>query len=175
MGWRMAACKTCIDCREPKSLSEFYRRKRATGGYRSYCNACTRIRNAKSHAANRTTRLAARRVYYANNKGKVQAAVLLYAENHREERRMYLRRYRETHRQEGAKYQNARRKTIKGKASALLRRAVARGDIVKPARCSCCGRYTKRRSLHGHHDDYTKPLDVRWLCTKCHGMARRAG
>lgn len=23
--------------------------------------------------------------------------------------------------------------------------------------------------LHAHHDDYSKPLEIQWLCTGCHG------
>jgi len=30
--------------------------------------------------------------------------------------------------------------------------------------CDVCG----ETSVHAHHDDYSKPLDVRWLCPRCH-------
>lgn len=55
-------------------------------------------------------------------------------------------------------------------ARKLLNMAVKRGDITRPDACeSCCnvGRIT------GHHDDYSKPLSVRWLCYKCHGIEHR--
>lgn len=59
-----------------------------------------------------------------------------------------------------------------------VRRAVARGDLVKPARCEGpCGR--KRidssvlRRLTAHHDDHRKVLAVQWLCPACHS-ARHA-
>ncbi len=165
--------KTCIDCQEPKSLAEFYRRKRATGGYYSYCKECTRIRNSRYCEGNRSKVRATGRRYYAKNKRKALADVRLYRANHKEEYLSYLRRYRKTHSQEGLKYQHARRRTVKGRANTLLRQAVARGDIIKPSRCSSCGRYVAKRALHGHHDDYALPLVVRWLCPKCHGMARR--
>jgi len=43
------------------------------------------------------------------------------------------------------------------------------GNIVKPDACSKCGG-TKPR-IEGHHEDYTKPLEVIWLCTPCHRKA----
>jgi hypothetical protein len=42
---------------------------------------------------------------------------------------------------------------------------IERGRIVKPDTCSCCGR---GGIIDGHHDDYAKPLEVRWLCRWCH-------
>jgi len=41
--------------------------------------------------------------------------------------------------------------------------AVRSGRLVREP-CEACGS-TKSQ---GHHDDYSKPLDVRWLCRPCH-------
>lgn len=38
-----------------------------------------------------------------------------------------------------------------------------RGKLI-PAPCEKCG--TAKTEMH--HDDYAKPLDVRWLCRPCH-------
>lgn len=43
--------------------------------------------------------------------------------------------------------------------------AVYSGRIVRPSNCSCCG---KDCLPDAHHEDYYKPLDVIWLCRKCH-------
>lgn len=44
-----------------------------------------------------------------------------------------------------------------------VRRAVASGSLAKGS-CETCGSAV----THGHHDDYTAPLSVRWLCPKHH-------
>jgi len=46
-----------------------------------------------------------------------------------------------------------------------VRRAIGRGELIKPIECSSCLRV---KPLDGHHDDYSKPLEVRWLCRRCH-------
>lgn len=62
------------------------------------------------------------------------------------------------------------------RARYLLKLAVSRGDVNKPSCCSGCKQPIVPAQLHGHHEDYDKPLDVKWLCQKCHGLAhRRAG
>ena len=45
------------------------------------------------------------------------------------------------------------------------------GVLVKPQACEQCG--ARRRQLEKHHPDYSKPLEVLWLCSKCHGLTRR--
>lgn len=37
--------------------------------------------------------------------------------------------------------------------------------LTKPDLCERC---QTKPAAHGHHDDYMKPLEVKWLCVKCH-------
>lgn len=37
---------------------------------------------------------------------------------------------------------------------------------IKPLNCTDCGKETS--DLERHHEDYTKPLEVVWLCSPCH-------
>lgn len=59
---------------------------------------------------------------------------------------------------------------LRNSARAAARDAVRTGRLVRPERCSQCGAGGR---IQGHHDDYAKPLDVRWLCQECHGKAHR--
>lgn len=54
---------------------------------------------------------------------------------------------------------------IKYGARTMVGNAVRDGRLDKARNCECCGEATR---LHGHHDDYAKPLSVRWLCSACH-------
>jgi transposase-like protein len=59
-----------------------------------------------------------------------------------------------------------------------VRAAFHKGVLVRPKSCNRCGVAERkgkdgRSLLHGHHADYSKPLDVEWLCTKCHRKETR--
>jgi hypothetical protein len=44
-----------------------------------------------------------------------------------------------------------------------MTQAIRRGTLTRGP-CETCG----SEKVEGHHDDYLKPLDVRWLCKKHH-------
>jgi hypothetical protein len=57
----------------------------------------------------------------------------------------------------------------KWEAHKYINNSVKKGLIVKPELCESCGmKPISAKSIHGHHDDYSKPDVVRWLCAKCH-------
>lgn len=42
------------------------------------------------------------------------------------------------------------------------------GTIERAELCSSCGNPPGNGYTRAHHDDYAKPLEVRWLCGSCH-------
>lgn len=56
------------------------------------------------------------------------------------------------------------------KARAEVNKAVARGDLKRPRCCEACG---IERFTQAHHEDYSRPLDVTWLCVPCHRAQHR--
>jgi hypothetical protein len=51
-------------------------------------------------------------------------------------------------------------------ARSAVRHAIKTGKFTRPTTCSAC--WASPVYTHGHHDDYSKPLDVRWVCKPCH-------
>ena len=66
----------------------------------------------------------------------------------------YLKRYREIN-------------SDKYLAHNAVNNAIRDRKLFKPTLCEDCKEPGK---LHGHHDDYSKPLEVRWLCPRCHSL-----
>ena len=58
----------------------------------------------------------------------------------------------------------------KYKAHTSVAFAVKSGKLVKPESCQSCGCFG---IIHGHHDDYAKPLEVMWLCVPCHAARHK--
>lgn len=53
----------------------------------------------------------------------------------------------------------------KANAHSKLKYAIKTGKTKRPDDCSKC---YKKCKPEGHHPDYDKPLEVIWLCKKCH-------
>ncbi len=52
-----------------------------------------------------------------------------------------------------------------GKARTAVSDAIKVEKLRRPSTCEECGLPTETQ---GHHPDYSKPLEVIWLCLKCH-------
>lgn len=68
-------------------------------------------------------------------------------------------------------YKSTSKHYAKQKARLTLNYHVNAGNITKPLNCERCA--TNKTRIEGHHDDYSKPLEVMWLCTRCHGDRHR--
>lgn len=87
-----------------------------------------------------------------------------HPENHRERHRRYYAAHREEINEKRKVYQAANRH--KFRAHSTLRYAV-RGGRIQRLPCEVCGKV----KTDAHHADYSKPLDVHWLCKPHHQEA----
>ena len=87
-------------------------------------------------------------------------------EVHREYQRKYQRLGRVKRRRnelQNKAYREVPRVRQRSLAGALVRAAIKAGRLVREE-CEVCG----KEPTEAHHDDYSKPYDVRWLCKECH-------
>ncbi len=85
-----------------------------------------------------------------------------YRKKNREKLRIYNREYERKRRKE-TNFDNYYKNPAKPKAHALLNSAIKHGEIQRGV-CEMC----KEVKTEGHHDNYFKPLEVRWLCKTHH-------
>lgn len=138
--------KQCSKCREIKPESEFYSDKRTKDGLKCQCKKC----HCKTNIGTRDKKIARKR------------------------NREYMRRRRVEHpdivRAHDKERETKRPNDEKKRARMLLNVAVRDGWLKKPDRCEECG---MAGIVYGHHSDYSKPYDVEWLCSLCHGKRHR--
>jgi len=121
---------------------------------KSYENNKDKIlaRNKKWKDENKELKRESDRNWRINNLEKAHERVRLWKENNPERvtalNKEYYKKYPE-----------------KFKARRALSYAVEGGKIVRPTICSRCN---EEGYIEGHHYDYSKPLEVIWLCRKCH-------
>jgi len=140
--------KICSKCGEEKEYREFYKIVRGVGGVRGECKKCCNKKSNKYHKENREIDL----VRMKN-----------YRESHKEERKEYCKNNAEKLRANHSKWRKSN--PNKKQAQGFARTALFNGKIKKQEFCSKCG---SDYLVQMHHEDYTKPLDVVFLCKYCH-------
>lgn len=130
--------KTCFKCGEAKQLGEFYAHPMMADGHLNKCKDCAK-KDMRQH------RIA--------NPEKVR--------EYDRQRARHPHRVALRHR---VQQQEWDRHPDRQKARNTLSNAVRDGK-VKKLPCAFCA---SADGLEAHHHDYTKPLDVTWLCRPCH-------
>ena len=132
--------KKCFKCGRVLDLSEFYPHKQMKDGHLNKCKDC-----AKTDV----------QVYRIEHPDIVRERDRKRFQNNierREKNAVHAVAYRKKH-PERYRAQNA------------VNNAVRDGRLKKPEACEVCN---TPGLIHAHHHDYSRPLDVVWVCVKCH-------
>ena len=157
--------KICSECGRMKPLVEFEESPWKPGLRRSKCEACCHPPCTTEERA----KIKAKMWELAPEEKKNMDHVIKYRQDYYkrtiEQRREYNARPENRARanEHCKRYQKA--KPYMRAAHIAVSEAVRKGILVRPLLCSRCSRTA---SVHGHHHDYDKPLDVTWLCPDCH-------
>lgn len=144
------ALKICCRCKAEKPVTQFSKDRRKPNGIAYACRECERKRQRD----------------YLQNAG-VLRRMALHARSRYWDSPETDRARRSKYRQEHTEPLAFERNPFKERARRELRTAVRMGQVIKPTLCQDCG---AGGIIHGHHEDYARPLDVDWLCPKCHGL-----
>lgn len=142
--------KTCFKCGAEKAITEFYAHPQMADGRLNKCKECTKKDVSENYRSNIG-------YYKEYERGRNKLP-------HRVEA---VKRYAKT---PAGKAAHARAlKNQRDRAPEKYRARLATGNAIRDGRlipqpCEVCG----QAKVDAHHDDYSKPLDVRWLCRKHH-------
>lgn len=142
--------KKCWKCKEIKTIDQFYRCRTCPDGYFTACKICS---NAIKDEWRKTKgKLKAKAIdfrYHQSTKGKETNRLWRAKPEVKEKLRLRLKEYRKNNPE-------------KNKARALVNKT-----RLEKQPCQNC---KSTKNIHAHHPDYSKPLDVVWLCAQCHKL-----
>ena len=139
--------KRCTKCDLKKELNEFYKSNKNNDGYHNSCKVCWKKQRSECYVKNREKVRKQCREYYVKNSEYLR-------EKYRGQKKT-LEQVQRWRNENPEKY----------KAHYTVSNALARNIIKKKESCEVCNSKTK---LHAHHKDYSKPLEILWVCAFCH-------
>jgi hypothetical protein len=166
--------KTCSKCGETKELSEFSKNAKGKYGVRANCKVCQSIVRKEYHKTHRTEAKINKEEWIKANPEKWSGIrKVLQARRYRDpvagpKIRARSAAWKKANPELRAEQSRRQRINPVTRPRVLARiKANAAVQVGKLARrpCEICGS-TER--VEKHHDDYTKPLNVRWLCKQHH-------
>lgn len=137
--------KICFKCNVEKELSEFYKHKKMGDGHLSKCIVCTK-KDVADHREKNIEKIRE----YDRNRANLPHRKKLNIETTKQLRTNFPLKY---------------------KAHSAVNYALKNGNLSKPDICETCKK--NGRQIEGHHNDYSKPLEVVWLCSACHKQLHR--
>ena len=160
--------RKCWKCKTVKPFQEFGKRKEDKDGIDKICKICRRERDRDYERRNREKRVERHAQWRDENRDSInEKNRSKYAENNDEylkEQKFYRPRYKDKINVWYSKYNADNR--IKLNAQEMVRYYVKKAKLIKPENCSLCERSGIK--IDAHHEDYSKPLDIVWLCCNCH-------
>ena len=164
--------KICTICKLLLDDELFHLREK--GKRRSACIQCTNKRQRELYPKRKELHKKKMREHYAENKDE-------YSKRHAAYRRTdegkivhkaASKRFLETQKGRDAMKKSTDKYNAKNKEKLQshwkVKQAIKTGALVR-APCEVCGEL----KVDAHHDDYTKPLEVRWLCRDHHKELHR--
>lgn len=169
--------RRCSKCGEAKPETAFSpsRIRRHCYWCRACCNAYTRSRYA-SKPEFREGQKARSREWGSNNRERAREWHRAWRERNRTRVRTTVREWRTKYNDRAHALSSASARAYRARhpervrARYILANALRDGKILRPSTCSRCHVACKP---HGHHEDYSRPLDVTWLCAPCHREVHR--
>lgn len=137
--------KVCFKCKQEKHISDFYDHKKMSDGHLNKCKECTRL-DVSKHRINNIEKIRE----YDRERGSRKERIAIQM--------IYQREYRRNNREKSIAHQRAER--------------AARSGLITPKPCEVCG---AKERIEMHHEDYSKPLDVVFLCSMHHKRAHGMG
>jgi hypothetical protein len=141
--------KTCFKCNITKPIDEFYKHKMMADGHLGKCKDCT-----KQDEKNR---------FAEKGKDPIWMEKELARQREKSARFRAEGRFPNKEASDRAKKAWYQRNKHKKYANGCVKYAIQSGKLIRQP-CEVCGELR----VQAHHDDYSKPLDVKWLCTKHH-------
>ena len=149
--------KKCSCCAEEKPLSQFVKDISKVGGYKGQCRLCLNDRRRARNRGEDMPRFRRKRItaeerreysrqYWHN---RISDPVFLQKELARQ--RVKNRAFRKVDR-------------LKRRAHKMVENAIKAGRLIRQG----CEHEGCQEIGEAHHEDYAKPLDVRWLCRLHH-------
>lgn len=150
--------KKCIKCGNILDIEMFYKHKKMADGHLNMCKECSKKATKRYASENKEYVME----YDRNRKNAKQRT---------EQTRKRMQLLKETDPEKykrqvtDSKKNYRKRNKEKWHAHEKLLYAVCAGKIKNPNICERC---KKECDTEAHHYDYSKPLDVIWLCDYCH-------
>jgi hypothetical protein len=166
-----SAMKACAYCGEIKPLDMFHKHKQTSDGLRTHCKQCRSQELKRYHAKLKEDaekyeawkkRMALQHQAIKNDPVRLDKQRTKCREYRRKHQALHGKKPFEYNAHSALKWQAANKEKMQ--AHKAVRMAI-RGGLLTKQPCEMCG----CDAVHAHHDDYSRPLDVRWLCPTHHG------